>query len=40
MLAAILNKNGVNTYGVLFDKEARDALDFVTWKKNGEKEFM
>ncbi|XP_074266515.1 putative fructokinase-5 [Silene latifolia] len=40
MLVDILDKNGVNTKGVCFDKEARTALAFVTLKKNGEREFM
>ncbi|KAL9228337.1 hypothetical protein vseg_003929 [Gypsophila vaccaria] len=40
MLVDILKKNGVNTEGVSFDKEARTALAFVTLKKNGEREFM
>ncbi|KAH9603683.1 hypothetical protein KSS87_009259 [Heliosperma pusillum] len=40
MLVEILKKNGVNTDGVCFDKEARTALSFVTLKKNGEREFM
>ncbi|KMS97104.1 hypothetical protein BVRB_7g178860 [Beta vulgaris subsp. vulgaris] len=40
MLVDIIKKNGVNTEGVCFDKEARTALAFVTLKKNGEREFM
>ncbi|KAH9611230.1 hypothetical protein KSS87_018046 [Heliosperma pusillum] len=40
MLVDILKKDGVNTDGVSFDKEARTALAFVTLKKNGEREFM
>ncbi|XP_021736941.1 probable fructokinase-5 [Chenopodium quinoa] len=40
MLVDILDKNGVNTEGVCFDKVARTALAFVTLKKNGEREFM
>ncbi|KAL9239138.1 hypothetical protein vseg_013487 [Gypsophila vaccaria] len=40
MLVDILEKNGVNTKGVSYDKEARTALAFVTLKKNGEREFM
>ncbi|KAL5068440.1 hypothetical protein RYX36_019327 [Vicia faba] len=40
MLANILKNNGVNTDGVLFDKEARTALAFVTLRKDGEREFM
>ncbi|CAO2839956.1 unnamed protein product [Amaranthus hypochondriacus] len=40
MLVDILEKNGVITKGVRFDKEARTALAFVTLKKNGEREFM
>ncbi|KNA23999.1 hypothetical protein SOVF_020170 [Spinacia oleracea] len=40
MLVDILEKNGVNTEGVCFDKDARTALAFVTLKHNGEREFM
>ncbi|KNA23998.1 hypothetical protein SOVF_020160 [Spinacia oleracea] len=40
MLVDILNKHGVNTEGVCFDKDARTALAFVTLKHNGEREFM
>lgn len=40
MLVDILEKNGVNTEGVCFDKDARTALAFVTLKRNGEREFM
>ncbi|WJX12615.1 fructokinase [Trifolium repens] len=40
MLADILKKNGVNTEGVSFDKEARTALAFVTLRNDGEREFM
>ncbi|OVA15459.1 Carbohydrate kinase PfkB [Macleaya cordata] len=40
MLVDILKKNGVNSEGVCFDKDARTALAFVTLKKNGEREFM
>ncbi|XP_074282775.1 putative fructokinase-5 [Silene latifolia] len=40
MLVDILKKNGVNTAGVCFDKDARTALAFVTLKKDGEREFM
>nr|GME14475.1 probable fructokinase-5 [Ipomoea batatas] len=40
MLVDILKKNGVNSDGVCFDKDARTALAFVTLKSNGEREFM
>ncbi|PIN01575.1 Ribokinase [Handroanthus impetiginosus] len=40
MLVDILKKNGVNSEGVCFDKNARTALAFVTLKHNGEREFM
>ncbi|KAI3845653.1 hypothetical protein MKX03_006633 [Papaver bracteatum] len=40
MLVDILKKNGVNTDGVCFDKDARTALAFVTLKADGEREFM
>ncbi|MCL7031020.1 hypothetical protein MKW94_010217 [Papaver nudicaule] len=40
MLVNILKKNGVNSEGVCFDKDARTALAFVTLKKDGEREFM
>ncbi|MCL7031166.1 hypothetical protein MKW94_004394 [Papaver nudicaule] len=40
MLVDVLKKNGVNTEGVCFDKDARTALAFVTLKKDGEREFM
>lgn len=40
MLRDILNKNGVKTEGVCFDKNARTALAFVTLRNDGEREFM
>ncbi|KAI4351909.1 hypothetical protein L6164_006210 [Bauhinia variegata] len=40
MLADILKKNGVNTDGICFDRDARTALAFVTLRKDGEREFM
>ncbi|KAI3977515.1 hypothetical protein MKX01_000428 [Papaver californicum] len=40
MLVGILKKNGVNTDGVCFDKDARTALAFVSLKPDGEREFM
>ncbi|KAI3949418.1 hypothetical protein MKW92_052360 [Papaver armeniacum] len=40
MLVNILKKNGVNSEGVCFDKDARTALAFVTLRKDGEREFM
>ncbi|RRT50535.1 hypothetical protein GW17_00013938 [Ensete ventricosum] len=40
MLVDILEKNGVDVDGVLFDPHARTALAFVTLKRNGEREFM
>ncbi|XWS36549.1 hypothetical protein CRYUN_Cryun20dG0094300 [Craigia yunnanensis] len=40
MLVDMLKKNGVNSDGVCFDKQARTALAFVTLKKDGEREFM
>ncbi|KAI3974155.1 hypothetical protein MKX01_033406 [Papaver californicum] len=40
MLVDVLEKNGVNSEGVCFDKDARTALAFVTLKKDGEREFM
>ncbi|XVF32227.1 hypothetical protein REPUB_Repub17cG0063100 [Reevesia pubescens] len=40
MLVDILKKNGVNSDGVCFDKEARTALAFVTLKTDGQREFM
>ncbi|CAL9185401.1 unnamed protein product [Musa hybrid cultivar] len=40
MLVDILEENGVDIDGVLFDPHARTALAFVTLKRNGEREFM
>ncbi|GAA0152606.1 carbohydrate kinase [Lithospermum erythrorhizon] len=40
MLVDILEKNGVNSTGVCYDKHARTALAFVTLRSDGEREFM
>ncbi|KAI3936466.1 hypothetical protein MKX01_028096 [Papaver californicum] len=40
MLKNILNQNGVNSDGVVFDQAARTALAFVTLKADGDREFM
>ncbi|KAE8701394.1 Fructokinase-2 [Hibiscus syriacus] len=40
MLANLLKKNGVNSEGICFDKDARTALAFVTLKTDGQREFM
>nr|CAD1838904.1 unnamed protein product [Ananas comosus var. bracteatus] len=40
MLVEILRQNGVRDEGVLFDKDARTALAFVTLRSDGEREFM
>ncbi|KAL1092479.1 hypothetical protein V6Z11_D07G227500 [Gossypium hirsutum] len=40
MLANLLNKSGVNSDGICFDKDARTALAFVTLKADGQREFM
>ncbi|KAI3847191.1 hypothetical protein MKX03_033298 [Papaver bracteatum] len=40
MLVNVLKENGVNSESVCFDKDARTALDFVTLKKDGEREFI
>ncbi|GMI98660.1 Fructokinase 4, Fructokinase 5 [Hibiscus trionum] len=40
MLANLLKKNGVNSDGICFDKDARTALAFVTLKADGQREFM